>query len=330
MENGDSISSIGKFDKIKFEEQGSLAENYVFNISKVDQNYSELDLTLNTQENYVGGLQTPKFQHFETELWIPLHFWFSRNVEYAVPEHLLPVGNRFITLDINSSEKLFEEFPVNTIEQYKINSEENFKENSLIDKIPVNIFGGINKPSLMLEMYVNSFYIDSCTKEVLFDKMKFILIRSFRNQSTITNSQSRLNQLRWPIEYMILGFQPLINENNHEDWWRQSINIKSGEYKIMLPTISHLYITAHDVRIKQTPAKIFSDYKYLKFFRNMENIYIINFSVLPEEMEPSGHLNLEKITDFKLAWETAFSVLKLNVCATSINFLNIGGRLEFS
>lgn len=57
-------------------------------------------------QQVVSGPQTPKAVQPALDLWVPLIFWFNKDVRLAVASVSIPFGQRFITVDIESQHNL--------------------------------------------------------------------------------------------------------------------------------------------------------------------------------------------------------------------------------
>ncbi len=232
---------------------GSDIENS-FVQSAVD-NYAMLNDVSNYSTKYMGnkelssrevvqicnGYQTPKFQHGKLDLWIPLLFWFNKDVRLSIPSIAIPYGNRSIEFTLCSEQELVGVVPsdISLNTAYKGYTETGGKYGTLNNPFAVahndskygqNIDDVYNilawdKTNLdaavkdvttnplkvnKIELYVNNLFVDSAVHDIFISRVGFNLIRVYRRQSFTVDNQEQnlhLNQMKWPIETMYVGIR---------------------------------------------------------------------------------------------------------------------------
>ena len=81
---------------------------------------------------------------------------------------------------------------------------------------PIVQYNGVNAPAiLMMEMYINNIFVNPEVHDIFIKRIGFALIRVYRQQQTtmVGNGLNSilLSSLKWPVEYMFVGLQPLFN-----------------------------------------------------------------------------------------------------------------------
>ena len=57
-------------------------------------------------QQVVNGAQTPKAVQPALEMWVPLIFWFNKDVRLSIASVSIPYGQRYITVDIEDQSKM--------------------------------------------------------------------------------------------------------------------------------------------------------------------------------------------------------------------------------
>lgn len=147
------------------------------------------------QQVYIGA-QTPKNVSDVTglDLYVPLLFWFNRDVRLAVPSVAIPYGQRFINITLAGVEDLVDFVPRGT--------------------------GTWSSPGATLvaptistlELYINNIFVNPDVHNIYIQRIGFSLIRVHREQTyqtTKSTDQVLLSNLKWPIEYLCVGMKLL-------------------------------------------------------------------------------------------------------------------------
>ena len=75
-----------------------------------------------------------------------------------------------------------------------------------------------------IELYINNLFVNPEIHDIFIRRVGFSLIRVYRkHQATILTASSNelLSQLKWPIETMLIGFQPTVNNTtSYVNYWR--------------------------------------------------------------------------------------------------------------
>jgi hypothetical protein len=283
----------------------------------------------------VSGPQTPKAAHPPIDLWIPLLFWFNQDPRLAIPSVAIPYGQRFMRIQVA---------PVN--------------------QICASVSGGVFIPPTLLvaDLYINNIFVNPDIHDIFIKRVGFAMIRVHLTQifsEQVNADQLQLNQLKFPIETIYLGLQPLINLNgadNMVDWWKyHNVITTLIPYPVAVPnifpippyvlafsqavwrhatrTIDSLQIVNHGVILYDvTPFEFYSDYIPYNYGNNISaaedpGLCMITFNLYPGSYQPSGHFNFSQARETYLNF-TAHTISPGNpanmiIVAIAINFLLI-------
>jgi hypothetical protein len=149
---------------------------------------------------YAEGLQTPKTYHPATDLWVPLQFDFCTDVSKALSNDLITNTQRVITAEIEKISKLIQASDINGNE----------------------ISLPISQLQIDINLYVNNLFVNPEIHQIIASRIGWSLIRVHRKQSNrvIKSSDSiLLNQMKYPIEYLIFGFRNAANLDDFDKWY---------------------------------------------------------------------------------------------------------------
>lgn len=201
-------------------------------------------ITSRKMQQIVHGFQTPKSVQPQLNLLIPLLFWFCTNFRVAVPSVCLPYGHRIVTITLAPQNHILYTAPGNlflrliteTITSAGVNkgtaAAVDVTNCSITEsRMPVLADGSkidANQKIASANIYVNQLFCNSEIHDLYINRLGFSLIRVFKQQNTPNSDPEArilLNGLRWPVEYISLGFRPKANMsdenlNRHRDWHR--------------------------------------------------------------------------------------------------------------
>ena len=241
QENG--LKGISK-QNISLLEGDEMQTSYIERAFENDNNYKKTNFIYNKElsteigAKVYNGYQTPKYTHKELDLWIPLIFWFNKDVGSSFPSIALPYGNRSIEFTLCSENELVGLIPseiTNKNYMVSLDSSSNLKEifgedydlddNKSINNILIydekkynnkNIINNIENCFInplkikTFELYVNNIFIDPKLHEIFVKRIGFSLIRTYKQQVFISKQnyeEFHLNELKWPIETIYLGMK---------------------------------------------------------------------------------------------------------------------------
>jgi len=146
-------------------------------------------------QNVHVGNQTPTASKTANlEMFIPLLFWYNKDVRLAVPSVAIPYGQRFINIELASAGELVGLVP---------------RGANLGNWAAPG--GTLSEPSLVTaELYINNIFVNPEVHKIYIKRVGFSLIRVHRQQSVpLTSTDVHLQQLKWPIEYLFVGAKVL-------------------------------------------------------------------------------------------------------------------------
>lgn len=158
-------------------------------------NVAAASVTSRIGANIYNGVQTPSGQKTgNLELFIPLLFWYNKDVRLAVPSVAIPYGQRFINIDLAPLANLCDVYP---------RGAGTFAAplGSLSESVPT---------LSSIELYINNIFVNPEVHKIYIKRVGFSLIRVHRQQLYNANSSSQevlLQQLKWPIEYLFVGMK---------------------------------------------------------------------------------------------------------------------------
>jgi hypothetical protein len=191
----------------------------------------------------VNGPQTPKPVQAPLELWNKLRFWFNDDVRLSVASVSIPFGQRFISVDMEQFSNLCFEFPSIYLETIVDDGAGSVRTKTYS---PIFQQFGVTEPAIeKMEIYINNIFVNPEVHDIFIKRIGFTLIRVYRQHNQRCNQESNdeklLSQLKWPIEYMMMGLRPVWNikptsvgtgglvtggnQNQWRDWHRLTFNV---------------------------------------------------------------------------------------------------------
>ena len=143
------------------------------------------------QADVYTGNQTPSGQKTGSlEMFIPLLFWYNKDVRLAVPSVAIPYGQRFINIELATANEMVGLVPRGTSTWASLN-------------------GSLSVPTISkAELYINNIFMNPEVHSIYIKRVGFSLIRVHRQQTFVvnqSNSELLLQQLKWPVEYLFVG-----------------------------------------------------------------------------------------------------------------------------
>jgi hypothetical protein len=287
------------------------------------------------------GPQTFKRTHDTLDLWIPVLMWF-RDPKLAFPQIVVPSGQTLLQVTLASADEIV--------------SFANYGGG-----------GAYTGPTLnRCDLYVNNIFLMPEMHDLFIRNFGFTLIRVHRQQSKrVTSAEKRihLNDIKWPVECMYVGFRPLANLAISQHWHKNmaltattvpvpvivggGVAINNVVYYDEVPMVEYLELSAHDISVfKRCPAQFYHSYLPSHYGDQVNTSptpswHMMNFGFTPGEYQPRGYLNVSKARELYLTYSTenAASIAALSagadmiVLADCINFLYVRGAsaiLKFS
>lgn len=215
-----------------------------------DQNYSGI-------MNYADGLQTLKYYHEDAHLWIPLHFNICRDANNSLIRDHIPQDTLQIEIDLDILTNIVK----------------------VVDEDQVDVTLPFNNLTMENELYVRTIAVNTDVYTLLRDKINYTLIRIHKQQViTLTESSGfvQLSQMRYPIEYLILGVRDTDNVNNF-DYWNLfgRARARTNLTNLLVPTIIYnntksLHQLVYRIATELTTLDNIVDYMNISAFGNID------------------------------------------------------------
>jgi hypothetical protein len=167
----------------------------------------------------VNGPQTPKPIQAPLEIWNKLRFWFNDDVRLSIASVSIPFGQRFISIDLALQNLLTFEFPSIYLETIQDpGSSPSGGPSAQRTKTYTPIFQKLGMTDVnveKMELYINNIFVNPEVHDIYIKRIGFSLIRVYRQHTQRCNQESSdeklLSQLKWPIEYLMVGIRPVWN-----------------------------------------------------------------------------------------------------------------------
>lgn len=167
----------------------------------------------------VDGLQTPKQVHPEFNLYIPMMSWFCGDARDAIPLVSIPYCQRLVSIEINETKNFLQHAGISPV-----------YDNPMKNPPP--------DPTLKVDMYVNSIYVNTEVHDILINQISFNMVRLYQKQtSDLRNTEDniRFTQFKFPIEIIYWSIIPDENRDVNSpkmlsSWWK-SEKLTKVEYQ---------------------------------------------------------------------------------------------------
>lgn len=294
-------------------------------------------------KRYGYGPQTLKSVHPDVDLWIPLIFWFNRDLTTAFPNGIIPYGTVKISVTFGAIDDLV---------------------------ATVNYGGGgdYNAPTITAaDLYINHITTTPDIAQPILNANMVTMIRQTRHfESTVTQAtgQVQLKDLKYPVENIVACFRPLDNLSDVDNWHRNvlltetnvptPVIVQNPNYAAQLAAgkVAQQYISAINMTkyyqesdmvdtlniqvsgidlFPENPLTLYTGYiPYTTPGFNTpdeQGLSLFNLALRPDQKDPSGHLNATINRDIYLNYTSSVindtTRARLIVMAQAINFLLI-------
>jgi len=319
---------------------------------RVDKHYgewmyiwNELSLPEGKKEGYyrlVGGNEKNQAMLItaDTTLYVPLEFWFCRNIGLALPLIALQYHEVKLNIEFSTFTSILANNEGDTIYNYdtKILLNGNYDIGSGI----VSPSQTMSKTKFQAEMWVDYIFLDTAERlkfaqishEYLIEQLQHTGTDYITNTSVITGHKINYNH---PVKELVWVLRPDgKTENNFINWNNFTINNIQNDYKSENPIeTAHLQLNGNS-RFLERKGSYFSFVQPYQHHTNVpkttKGINIYSFSFNPEDQQPSGTLNMSRIDTASLLLKASV-VGTLYVYGTNYNVLRIMsgmGGLAFS
>jgi hypothetical protein len=287
---------------------------------------------------YRDGPQTPKLYHDSFDIYVPLHFSFCRDAAHAMLNDLIPNTQRTITCELAALGDIIQALVPSVAPPPPLAPDGKAPAPGTLDVVPLPF----TKLGIECDLYVNGLYVNPEIHDVFASRIGFSLIRVHRrqvNQLQHTSGRFLLDQLKFPAEYLMLGFRSRLLASDFDRWWMMGFpKVHTGADKLLVPAmiwnndlqvcqlvcrealevttlenhVDTLGVTAHGVEIfPSLPTSFYNAYMPTRYAENSMVIspvdtsaFLVNFCLYPGKFNPSGYYNLsagrELYIDYKL------------------------------
>ncbi len=294
-----------------------------------------LKQTARERKFILDGLQSPKQSHAETDLFIPLLFWYNLDPAFALSNWNITYEKFYIEVEFASVENC-----VSVID---------FAED-----------GGLyERPSILAcNLVTNHVYTIPEVAELFKHRMQFSIIRVHKRVERILNKSFdsvNIGDIKHAVESLHFRFRPTENETNENraETWRMNgvityneINyasiITSGSatslaytpayYYSSTPAISAVSLESNGSTIYEGRDGVFYNaYLPLRFGGDEimtptdDGAYLMTFGIYPGDSQPSGYLNFSNSRNQFISYRSSYiknqTPVNFVICAKCINFL---------
>lgn len=215
--------------------------------SKLNAAASQVDVSRKMFQ-VVNGPQTPKPVQPPLELWHRLRFWFCEDVRLSIPSVAIPFGQRFISCEFSQLKDLVYEVPSIFLRELSVSD-----GTRVVTHTPINQLGGLESVTIeAAELYINNIFVNKEIHDIFIRRIGFTLVRVYRQEKRQVSDSSlqelRLDNIKWPVEYLMVGLRPSWNtkdvnmsngvvtgnENQWRDWHRLTRMVDAVDDQAML------------------------------------------------------------------------------------------------
>lgn len=314
--------------------------------------YYHKDFQVKQSFTFTDGPQTFKVYQDKLEMWVPLLFWFAEDVKQSLQRNLIGTDQQYVQItlaDINSIVQTM--LPDGTIAEPR--------SNAALKNLKIEKF----------DLYVRNWYIDPIVRDVLCCKDRFAIIRTRRTHVKQLNKNSDnilLSQLKYPIEHMVFGFRPNINNSifnpdSFSDWTQfgtrlikevpipvvinnnavfpvQQLVIRTAVFNETVPLVRRVgFKGTGDTIYSNLPFGFYDQYSSYTYpgieSINENGIGLVRFNMYAKNFNPSGHYNNSQARELYLMYtDSDISIdnpATLYVSSRCINFLYMVNGTSF-
>ena len=282
--------------------------------------WNELTMDQGKKEGYyemVGGNSANKSVKLENEtinLYIPLEFWFCRNVGLALPLIALQYHEVKVNIEFNSMENIR---ATNTNDMLASDNTCNIQINN-------NDFTSFNAT-----LWADYIFLDTderkrfaqLSHEYLIEQLQFTGTESI-TANTVKASRLSFNH---PCKELVWVVRPEpATEGSNINWNNFTNAVDNNIIKDNLITTAKLQLNGND-RFAERDGKYFSLVQPYQHHNNIpvnQGINVYSFALKPEEHQPSGTLNMSRIDTAQLQVKSS-KPGELFVYAVNYNVLRI-------
>lgn len=292
---------------------------------------------------FANGLQTPAQYQPPTDLWIPLQFDFCRDAAHALPNDLITNTQRIVEVELATVSEIIQ----------------------ATDSMG-NLVSASNPSSLAIDisLYVNSLFVNPEIHEIIASRVGFSLIRVHRrqiSQTTLASQSIVLEQMKYPIEFILFGFRDINNLADFDLWWLMGTNVPLTTNQTIYtpiaywnpsllvvqfairaaknvtnlgPVIDSLSVSAQGIDLYKTlPLSFYSNYLPNRYMTNAQasiyspidpNVGLISECLYPGQYQPSGYYSASANRELQLTYKSSWIS-----SANTAEYVVMGSALNF-
>lgn len=197
-------------------------------------------ITSRQKVQIVNGPQTPKAVQPALEMWIPLLFWFNKDIRLAIPSISIPAGQRFIDITMENQNnvvfpapgdlllRLTTEVRTHALVSGSYSTRDVVNVSRQVSCEPVLLSDSVvsSNQKVAMTMYVNNIFVNPEIHDIYIKRIGFSLIRVSRIQKQSANASNAsvlMSSLKWPTEFIYFALVPtwnndVKNPNRYRDW----------------------------------------------------------------------------------------------------------------
>src|SRR3972149_4725907 len=211
-----------------------------------------VDQQVKQKLEYKNGAQTPKFYQPKLELWIPLLFWFNRDVSSSLNNILIRTAQRNIDIYLAPLRRIIQAIDVN-------------------DNVVSSGITGFKIEGI--ELYTKNIYVNSEIHDLFMNRRLMSVIKINKRHIEIlsgSEGEIHLSGLKYGIEYLKFGFKPLENEESFDNWHKYS--------KITVEELPHVTVINNPI-VNPVQQVVIRTIKFLKCGNVVEKVGFKAFGV---------------------------------------------------
>lgn len=300
--------------------------------------YYHVDTEFTQVMFFADGPQTRQRYKKSLDLWIPLLFWFNKDVAQSLPNRAINSLQKRIDFTIADIDRVFRA--------------EDISGNPTGEAIDITLD--------TVELYTNNIAVNPEIEDIILNRPSLSLIRVHKRFEKILDSSNNtvlINDIKFPTEYIRFGFKPQVNINNFDLWHKYGVHtlqeaaipailqLPGVSYpRLEARTASFYDITCAEETIEFTAtgvpiypkiaASFFTDpmaFGYEGFYAPKDKcVRIVNFCVKPTDYNPSGYIQLSRNREFRINYTSNYISMDtkavLLMSAICINFLSINNN----
>jgi hypothetical protein len=326
---------------------------------RIDKHYSEwlyiwneLSLPVGKRDGYklmVGGDKLNRSIVLEAtqsySVYVPLEFWFCRNVGLALPLIALQYHEVKINIEFENVSSMVDTGFNYSNKAFNLNKPDGTTTLTPLQEVNINFSGGTNL-SLAASLWVDYIFLDTDERRRFAQLSHEYLIEQlqFTGSDTVSAGSNSLKSIRMnfnhPCKELIWVIKPTPAGNNAQTIYWNNFTDRNKDNQYVLAknpvTLAKIQLNGND-RFAERKGSYFSlvqPYQHHEHTPNNFNtgINVYSFAIKPEEHQPSGTLNMSRIDTavLSVASSVAGSIYIYTVNYNVLRILSGMGGLAYS